>query len=180
MLTGCWPSGGGRRRQRAVEPGLWLTGSVRGRQVSQRELDLTVGKLPPVLDDRRVISLRRLIEDLAGFAAGCIDGQLEYSWRCAGYPGCQITGAGRHVGPPKGAADLDHASDHGPPGRETRELARVPWVIPANHRLRRTTAAGPDEDADDRRSDATPRGRMRPMPIIRCRPTTGTSAGSGI
>src|ERR1700730_18650395 len=127
MLTGCLAFGRRGRRERprpaAVRRRAWADASVRGRQVAQRKLDLTVGKLPPVLDDRRVISLRRLIEDLAGFAAGCMDGHLEYYWRCACYTAWPITGAGRHVGPPKGAADLDHASDHAPPGRETRELA---------------------------------------------------------
>src|ERR1700730_19129248 len=112
MLTGCLACGhrGPRERARpaAVRRRAWADALVRGRQVPQCELDLTVGKLPPVLDDRRIISLRRLIEDLAGFAAGCIDGQLEYLWLSAGYSGCQITGAGRHVGPPEGAAGLGH------------------------------------------------------------------------
>jgi len=35
--------------------------------MSHRELDLTVGKLPPVFDDSGVSSLRKLIEDFSGF-----------------------------------------------------------------------------------------------------------------
>src|SRR6266436_9783818 len=83
-------------------PGLCLTCSVRGRQVPHRELDLTVGKLPPVLDDGRVVSLRSLIDDFAGFPTRGVDRQLEYHWRLrAGHPGCQIVGANGHGGPPE-------------------------------------------------------------------------------
>src|SRR5229473_7253989 len=79
-----------------------LSCSVRGRQVSHRELDLAVGKLPPVLDDGRVISLRSLIDDFAGFATRGVDGQLEYLRLLrAGHPGCQIMRANGHVGPPE-------------------------------------------------------------------------------
>jgi hypothetical protein len=35
-----------------------------------REFDPTVGELPPVFDDSRVSSLRRLIDDFASFPAG--------------------------------------------------------------------------------------------------------------
>jgi hypothetical protein len=38
--------------------------------MSHREFNLTVGKLPPVFNDGRVSSLRKLIEDFAGFQAG--------------------------------------------------------------------------------------------------------------
>src|SRR5260370_42038650 len=93
-------------------PGLSLSYSVRGRQVSHRELDLAVGKLPPVLDDGRVISLRSLIDDFAGFATRGVDGQLEYLGLLrAGHPGCQIMGANGHVGPP--GDGFDNAADHG-------------------------------------------------------------------
>jgi hypothetical protein len=65
--------------------------SVRGPQVSHRELNLAVGKLPPVLDDRREVSLRELIKDFAGFATSFLDWQLEYLRRLhRGHPGCQI------------------------------------------------------------------------------------------
>src|ERR1700682_2940649 len=78
------------------------TRSVRGPQVSHRELDLAVGKLPPVLDDGRVISLRDLIEDFAGFQTSGVYWQLEYLGLLhAGHPGCQIMGANGHVGPPE-------------------------------------------------------------------------------
>src|ERR1700681_2432491 len=94
---------------RAVRPArslryadLSLTCSVRGPQVSHRELDLAVGKLPPVLDDGRVISLRDLIEDFAGFQTSGVYWQLEYLGLLhAGHPGCQIMGANGHVGPPE-------------------------------------------------------------------------------
>jgi hypothetical protein len=83
-------------------PFVFWTGSVRGRQVPHRELNLTVGKLPPVLNDRRVISPRSLVDDFAGFQTGGVDGQLEYLWLLrAGHPRCQIMGANGHVGPPE-------------------------------------------------------------------------------
>jgi hypothetical protein len=44
--------------------------SLRSRQISHSELNLTVGKLPPVFNDSRVSSLRKLIEDFAGFQTG--------------------------------------------------------------------------------------------------------------
>jgi hypothetical protein len=37
--------------------------------MSHRELNLTVGKLPPVFDDSRVSTLRKLMEDFSGFQA---------------------------------------------------------------------------------------------------------------
>jgi len=70
--------------------------------VSHRELDLPVGKLSPVLDDRREVSLRKLIEDFAGFATSFLNWQLEYLRRLhGGHPGCQIMGANGHVRPPE-------------------------------------------------------------------------------
>src|SRR6266404_6392737 len=84
-------------------PGLCLTCSVRGRQVPHRELDLTVGKLPPVLDDGSVISLRSLIDDFAGFPTRGVDRQLEYHWRLrAGHQGGQIVRANGHGGTSRG------------------------------------------------------------------------------
>jgi len=75
---------------------------VRGPQVSHREFNLTVGKLPPVLDDRREVSLRELIKDFAGFATSFLDWQLEYLRRLrGGHPGCQILRANMHVRPPE-------------------------------------------------------------------------------
>jgi len=70
--------------------------------VSHRELDLPVGKLSPVLDDRREVSVRKLIEDFAGFATSFLNWQLEYLRRLhGGHPGCQIMGANGHVRPPE-------------------------------------------------------------------------------
>src|ERR1700737_4009724 len=81
---------------------LSLTCSARGWQVSHRELNLAAGKLPPVLDDGRVISLRNLIDDFAGFQTSGVDGQLEYLGLLrARHPGRQIMGANGHVGPPE-------------------------------------------------------------------------------
>jgi hypothetical protein len=37
--------------------------------MSRRELNLTVGKLPPVFNDSRVSGLRKLIEDFARYQA---------------------------------------------------------------------------------------------------------------
>src|SRR5882757_5678387 len=47
-------------------------------QVSHREFDLTVGKLPPVFDNSRISDLRKLIEDFAGFATSRVNRQREY------------------------------------------------------------------------------------------------------
>jgi hypothetical protein len=94
MLTRCLPFGG-----RAPNSPM---SSVRGPQVSHREFNLTVGKLPPVLDDRREVSLRKLIEDFAGFATSFLNWQLEYLRRLhGGHPGCQILRANAHVRPPE-------------------------------------------------------------------------------
>ena len=51
--------------------------SVRGRQPSHRKLDLSVGELPPVLDDWQVTALQRLIDDFAGLQTGRINRQRE-------------------------------------------------------------------------------------------------------
>src|ERR1700682_2588069 len=150
MLTGRLPCGRGGRRERARDPDVSLTCSVCSGQVPQREFDLTIGKLPPVLDDRRVISLRRLIEDFAGLAAGCIDRQLEYPRRCAGYPGCQITGASGHVEPPEGDGVwtmppiMDGRALNLGAGRGSMGLS--PLITGCV-----TTAADPDAAADARR-----------------------------
>jgi hypothetical protein len=101
--------------------------SVRGRQVPHGEFNLAVGKLPPILDDRRVASLGHLIEDFAGLPTGCIDWQLEYLWPPgAGHPGCQIMRTNGHVGPPKRAGILRNTADHERPTRETKEWPMVP------------------------------------------------------
>src|SRR5450756_3149456 len=66
------------------------------------------------------------------------------------------------------------------PENENQPAQRDSRTTPMREASSQTTAAGPDEVADDRRSDATRRGRMRPMPIVRYRPTTGTSGVSAI
>jgi hypothetical protein len=55
--------------------------SIRAREVSLSELDPTVGKLPPFLDNRHVPDLLTwLTEDFASFAAGRFDRQRKYFW----------------------------------------------------------------------------------------------------
>jgi cold shock protein len=98
----------------------WATGpprraggrrSIRTREVSHGELDLAVGKLSPVLDNRHVPDvLTWLAEDIASFAAGRFDRQRKYFWLPSTmHPVYQIAGANEHVGPPScilfGAAD---------------------------------------------------------------------------
>src|SRR5271169_891803 len=78
--------------------------SIRTREVSHSELDPTVGKLPPFLDNCHVPDLLTwLTEDFTSFAAGRVDRQREYFWLPrAMHPVCQIAGANEHVGPPSG------------------------------------------------------------------------------
>jgi hypothetical protein len=75
---------------------------IRTREVSHSELDLTVGKLPPFLDNRHVPDLVTwLTENFASFAAGRFDGQREYFWLPrATHTVCQIAGAKEHAEPP--------------------------------------------------------------------------------
>jgi hypothetical protein len=51
--------------------------SVGSQQVSHRELNLTVGKLPPAFNDSRVSGMRRLIENFASSAASRFNRQRE-------------------------------------------------------------------------------------------------------
>ena len=86
--------------------------SIRTREVSHSELDLTVGKLPPFLDNRHVPDLLTwLTEDFASFAAGRFDRQRKYFWLPrAVHPVCQIAGANEHVRPP--SCILHSSADH--------------------------------------------------------------------
>jgi len=64
---------------------------------------MTVGKLPPVLDDWHVAALRRLAEDFAGFYTSRVNRQLEYLLLLrARHSGGQITGAIKHGWTSKG------------------------------------------------------------------------------
>jgi hypothetical protein len=101
-----------------------------------RELDLTVGKLPPILDDGDVTSLRHLIEDFASFAASCLDRQFEYPWLLrAGHPACQIERANRHIGPPE-ASGVSTMPPIMSAGAGNKSLgAGSMAIIPANHRF---------------------------------------------
>jgi hypothetical protein len=70
------------------------------RQETHHKLDLTVRKLPPVLDGCRVTALRRLLDDFARFAASSVNRQCEYLWfPNAGHSVGQITRADEHVTP---------------------------------------------------------------------------------
>jgi hypothetical protein len=101
--------------------------------MAHREFDLAVGKLPPILDDGNVTSLRSLIEDFAGFAASSLDGQLEYPRLLrAGHPACQIERANRHVMSPKaiGPRPMPPIMDAGPPNKSlSGSLAVVSWPL---------------------------------------------------
>jgi hypothetical protein len=52
--------------------------------MSHREFNLTVRRLPPVFNDGRVSSLRKLVEDFAGFQAGGFD------WCSVNFAGCCV------------------------------------------------------------------------------------------
>ena len=98
--------------------------SVRSRQVSHREFDLTVGKLPPVFDHCHVSGLRKLIEDFAGFQTRRIDRKREYlRLPNAGHSGRQIMGASAHVTAPLLYCRFRSSWTR---GREIKERATVP------------------------------------------------------
>jgi hypothetical protein len=62
-----------------------------------RELDISIGKLPPVFDDRHIARLRRLIEYFARLQASRVDRQGEYfRLKHPGHSIGQITGASEH------------------------------------------------------------------------------------
>jgi hypothetical protein len=52
--------------------------SVSGRKAAHREFNLTVGKLPPVLDYGNKSAWCGLIDDLASLVAGRIDRQRKF------------------------------------------------------------------------------------------------------
>jgi hypothetical protein len=53
-------------------------GSIARRQMSDRELNLSVGTLPPIFNDWNETALRKLIDDLAGFATSRVNRQRKY------------------------------------------------------------------------------------------------------
>ena len=72
---------------------LTVTGSLRVRLVRSRhmpyaELNPTVRKLSPLLNDSHVATLRTLIEDFAGFDASSVNWQCEYLWVLTRHPVC--------------------------------------------------------------------------------------------
>ena len=52
------------------------------------ELNPTVRKLSPLLNDSYVATLRTLIEDFAGFDASSVNWQCEYLWVLTRQPVC--------------------------------------------------------------------------------------------
>ena len=71
--------------------------SARSRQMPQRELNMTIGKLPPVFDDRHITRLRRLIEYFARLQASRVNRQGKgLRLLSAGHLVGQITGASEH------------------------------------------------------------------------------------
>jgi hypothetical protein len=59
--------------------------------VPYRQFDLTAGELPPLLDDRCGTTLRRRVNDFAGFAASCVERERECQRLPVRNPVCQIT-----------------------------------------------------------------------------------------
>jgi hypothetical protein len=71
--------------------------SARTRQMPPRELNMTIGELPPVFDDRHITRLRRLIEYFARLQPSRINRQGEcLRLLHAGHSIGQITGASGH------------------------------------------------------------------------------------
>ena len=79
-----------------------MAGSVASPQMPDRELNLSVGALPPIFNDWNETALWNLSYNFAGFATSFLNWQLEYLRRLHdGYPGCQILRANAHVRPPE-------------------------------------------------------------------------------
>jgi len=55
-----------------------LMPSIRSGKIPNCEFDLTVGKLPPILNRRREAVLGNLIDNLAGFATSRLNRQRKY------------------------------------------------------------------------------------------------------
>jgi len=72
------------------------------------KFNLTVGELPPVLNNRCKTGGWRLVDNFTGFAARGVKGQREYLYVLrAGHPVCQLMGANEHVGTPKLMVNAD-------------------------------------------------------------------------
>jgi hypothetical protein len=77
--------------------------------MSDSELNLSVGALPPIFNDRNETALRRLINNFAGFAASRVNRQRKYIWLPRIRDSiCQIRGANEHVEPPTVVEADDH------------------------------------------------------------------------
>jgi hypothetical protein len=75
---------------------------IPGRKMPDRKFNLSIRKLPPLLDYWREAALRRLVDNFAGFATSGLEGQRKcLRLPLAGNPVCQITGTNKHVGTPK-------------------------------------------------------------------------------
>src|SRR5271169_3278777 len=77
--------------------------SVRGRKAAHGELNLTVRKLTPVLDDRHKSAWCGSIDDLTGLIAGRVERQRKSLGRglCGGNTVCQPARANEHARPPR-------------------------------------------------------------------------------
>src|SRR5271169_1828897 len=77
--------------------------SVRGRKTAHAELNLTVGKLTPVLDYGNESARRGLIDDFASLISGRVDGKRKSLRRvsCGRHTVCQPAWANEHARPPR-------------------------------------------------------------------------------
>jgi hypothetical protein len=101
--------------------------------MSHGELNLTVGKLPPIFNDGSTSSLRKLVEDFACFQASGFNWQRESLCLLrARHPVCHIAWTSEHVGTSYDGLLMPLImSAH---KREPKARNAAVLVIPANHR----------------------------------------------
>jgi hypothetical protein len=108
--------------------------SICSSEMPDRKFNLTVGKLPPFLNDWREAAPRGLIDNFAGFAACSIKGQLEKFWLLrARHLVCQIARANEHVGTPK----VVNADGRAYPTPKHNDRQSTGVFVPAVHRSSR-------------------------------------------
>jgi hypothetical protein len=80
-----------------------------------RKLDLTVGQLPPILNDWQQAAQWRLADNFSRFAPSRVKGQCQFlTLMRVRYLVCQVTRTNKHVGTPAlagGRATSDHWKD---------------------------------------------------------------------
>jgi hypothetical protein len=102
--------------------------------MSHGELNLTVGKLPPIFNDGSISSLRELIEDFACFQASGFNWQRESLCLLrARHPVCHIAWTNEHVGTSYDGLLMPPIMS-APKARNKRARNAAVLVIPANHR----------------------------------------------